>query len=75
MPLNLLYELKKCEDISYADPLRLKSGGTRPPRPPPIGKEIYLGKEICHHLNGNKLHKVQESAVSAVGHKHQAGEG
>ena len=30
MPLNLLYELNKCEDISYADPL------TRPPSPPPI---------------------------------------
>ena len=25
-----------CEDISYADPLRLKSGGTRPPCLPPI---------------------------------------
>ena len=30
MPINLFYELKKCEDISYADPLRPKSGGTRP---------------------------------------------
>ena len=36
MPLNLSYELNKCENISYADPLKLKSGATRPPRPPPI---------------------------------------
>ena len=27
MPVNLFYELKKCEGISYADPLKLKSGG------------------------------------------------
>ena len=26
-----------------------------------------------HHSYGNKLHKVQESAASAVGDKHQAG--
>ena len=25
------------------------------------------GKEICHHLNGIKLHKVQESVGFAVG--------
>ena len=31
MPLNLFYELTKFEDISYADHLRLKTGGTRPP--------------------------------------------
>ena len=35
----------------------------------------FLGKEICHHSNGNKLHKVQESAASVVGDKHQAGKG
>ena len=35
----------------------------------------HFGKEICHHSNGNMLHKVQESAASAVGDKHQAGEG
>ena len=35
----------------------------------------HFGKEMCHHSNGNKLHKVQESAASAVGDKHQAGEG
>ena len=29
-----------------------------------------FGKEICHHSNGIKLHKVQESAGSAVGDKH-----
>ena len=36
MPLNLLYELNKCENISYAEHVRLKSGDTRPPRLPPI---------------------------------------
>ena len=35
MPLNLFYELKKYEHISYADPLR-PQGGQRPPRPPLI---------------------------------------
>ena len=34
-----------------------------------------FGKEISHHSNGNLLHKVQESAASVVGDKHQAGEG
>ena len=29
-----------------------------------------FGKEICYHSNGIKFHKVQESAGSAVGHKH-----
>ena len=29
----------------------------------------HFGKEICHHSYGNKLHKVQESAASAVGDK------
>ena len=79
MPLNVLYELKKCEDISYADPLKLK---TRPPRPPPTHALAvqnfaiqYFVKEMCHHSNGNKLHKVQESAASAVGDKHQVAEG
>ena len=33
MPINLFYELKMYEDISYADPLRPKSGGMRPPHP------------------------------------------
>ena len=28
-----------------------------------------FGKEICHHSNGIKLHKVQESAGSTVGDK------
>ena len=32
-------------------------------------------QEICYHSNGYKLHKVQESAVSVVDDKHQAGEG
>ena len=36
IPINLFYEQKKYEDISYADPLRPKTGGTRPPRPPLI---------------------------------------
>ena len=35
----------------------------------------HFGKEICHHSYGNKLHKVQESSASAVGDKHQAGDG
>ena len=35
MPINLFYELKKYEDISYAGPLR-PSGGQHPPRPPLI---------------------------------------
>ena len=35
----------------------------------------HFGKEIFRHSNGNKLHKVQESAASAVDDKHQAGEG
>ena len=35
MPINLFYEQKKYEDISCADPLRLR-GGQRPPRPPLI---------------------------------------
>ena len=28
---------------------------------------VPFGKEICHHSNGIKLHKVQESAGCAVG--------
>ena len=82
MLLNLLYELKKCEHISYADPFKLKSGGTRPPSSPtdrrPCCVELpnpTFWQKNCHHSNGNKLHKVQESAASAVGDKHQAGEG
>ena len=82
MPLNLLYELKKCEVISYAELLRLKNGGCIPLVPhrstPMMCKNFpiqHFGKEICHHSNGNNLHKVQESAASAVGDKHQAGEG
>ena len=35
MPIHLLYELKKYEDISYADPRRPR-GAQRPPRPPMI---------------------------------------
>ena len=35
----------------------------------------HCGKEICHQSNRIMLHKVQESAASAVGDKHQAGEG
>ena len=83
MPINLLYELKKYQHISYADPLR-PWGGQRPPRPPLIDAHAvpvynfpiqHFGKEICHHSNGNKLHKVQESTASVVGDKHEAGEG
>ena len=51
-------------------------------RPPPIDAHAvqnfpiqHFGKIIGHHSNGNKLHKVQESAASAVGDKNQAGEG
>ena len=69
---------EKYEDISYADPLR-PWGGQRPPRPPLIDAHAvpvlnfsiqHFGKENCHHSNGNILHKVQESAASAVGDKH-----
>ena len=83
MPINLFYELKKYEDIFYADPLK-PWGGQRSPRPQLIDAQAVpvlnfpiqqFGKEICRHSNGNKLHKVQESAASAVGDKHQAGEG
>ena len=35
MPMNLFYELKKYEDISYADPFR-PWGGQPPPLPPLI---------------------------------------
>ena len=35
MPINLFYELKKYEDISYADPLK-PWGGQRSPRSPLI---------------------------------------
>ena len=82
MLINLFYELKQYEDISYADPLR-PWGGQRPPRPPLIDAYAapvmnvpiqHFGKEIFNHSYGNKLHKVQ-SAASAVGNKHQAGEG
>ena len=83
MPINLFYELKKYEDIFYADSLK-PWGGQRPPRPPLIDAHAvpvlnfpiqHFGKEICCHSNWNKLHKVQESAASAVGDKHQASEG
>ena len=87
MPIKLFYELKKYEDTSSADPLR-PWGGQRPPRPPLIGAHgvpVYnfpiqhfatiFGKEMFHHSYGNKLHKVQESAASIVGDKHQPGEG
>ena len=82
--MHLFYELNKCEDISYADLLRPKSGGARPPCPPPIDAHAvpvqnfpiqHFGQEICNHSNEKKLHKVHESAASAVGDKHQAGEG
>ena len=81
MLINLFYELKKYEDISYADPSPRSRGGQRPPRPPLIDAHAvpvvnfpiqHFGKEIFHHLYGNKLHKVQESAASAVGDKLQA---
>ena len=44
-------------------------------RPPPIDAHAttFQNVDICHHSNGNKLHKVQESAASIVGDKHQAG--
>ena len=83
MPINLFYELKKYEDISYADPLRPWSGQRRP-HPLLIDAHAvpvynfpiqHFGKEICHHSNGNMFHKLQESAASTVGDKHQAGEG
>ena len=35
MPINVFYELKKYEDISYANPLRPR-GGQRHPHPPLI---------------------------------------
>ena len=51
-------------------------------RPPPIDTHavknfaiLHFSKGICHHSNGNTLHKVQESAASVVGDKHQVGEG
>ena len=83
MPIHLFYELKNYEEIFYADPLK-PWGGQRPPRPPLINAHAvpvlnfpiqHFGKEICRHSNGNKLHKVQESAASAVGDKPQTGEG
>ena len=78
MPIKLFYEFKKCEDISYADPFRPKSGGTRPPRALPIDAHAvpvknltiqHFGKRICHHSNGNKLHKMHKSAASVIGDK------
>ena len=80
MPLNLFNELKKYEDISYADPLR-PWGSQRPPLIDANAVPVqnfpiqHFGKEICHHSNGILLHKVHESAASVVGDKHQAGEG
>ena len=63
-------------------PFRLKSQSDWSPLPPPIDALavknfpiLYFGKEICYHSNGNKLHKVQESAASVVGDKHQASKG
>ena len=35
----------------------------------------HFDKEFFYHLNGNMLHKLQESAASAVGDKHQVGGG
>ena len=35
----------------------------------------FWHKKNLSSSNGNKLHKVQESAASVVGDKHQAGEG
>ena len=32
-----------------------------------------FGKAICHHSNGIKLHKVQDSSGSAVGDEHPLG--
>ena len=78
MPVNL-FELKKWGDISYAVPLRLKSGETRPPRPhrskPMLCRtsQSYILEKKCHHSNGKKLHKMQESAASVIGDKHHAG--
>ena len=80
MLINLFYELKKYEGISYADPPG-RGVVSVPPRPPLIdGHAVpvvnfpiqHFGKEIFHHSYGNKLHKVQESAASAVGDKLQA---
>ena len=82
MPVNLFLLTEKVGGHFLCCPLSLKSGGTWSPRPPPIDAHavknipmLYFGKEICHHSNGNKLHKVQESAASVVGDKHQAGKG
>ena len=36
---------------------------------------LHFGKDICHHSNGNTLHKVEDSAASVVGDTHQTGEG
>ena len=69
MPINLFYELKKYEDIFYADPLK-PWGGQRPPRPPLMDAHAvpvlnfpiqHFRKEICRHSNGNKLHKVPKA--------------
>ena len=36
---------------------------------------IPFGKEMCHHLNEIKVHKVQESVGSAVGDEHPVVQG
>ena len=61
MTINLFYELKKYEDISYADTLRPR-GGQRRPRPPLIDAHgpvqnfpnQHFGKEMFYHSYGKK---------------------
>ena len=69
---------------TFPDPPPRSRDDERPPRPPLIDAHAvpvvnfpiqHFGKEIFHHSYVNKLHKVQESAASVVGDKHQAGEG
>ena len=84
MPINVFSELKKYEDISYADPSGRKvGGGTRPPRPTLIDAMLCLCRTYQSNILAKKfvitqmgmLHKVQESAASTLGDQHQAGEG
>ena len=85
MLINLFYELKKYEDISYADPPQAVGWSTFPSSPTdrrPCCACVELPnptfwQEIFRHskMYGNKLHKVKESAASVVDDKHQAGEG
>ena len=56
-------QAEKWGDASLSSPTDRRPCCVELPNP------TFWQTKTCHHSNGNKLHKVQESAASAVGIK------